>query len=184
MGGRGKSDAYLFSKENHKKTAFSSYYCLQQSVTRQVIVSRGRSSFCYFSLGQVLRTPAVPNRSSSLPSGGKNALWISLRPGILLPSRRQGTCTGRVVWGPVSHPSWPRVSFPPCRAVLKFHLFSAEKELHSVPERKGINKPCVLTEPTLPPEMRRLQHFSVSHELQDPSCLSSAGNSEAPDAQG
>lgn len=133
------------------------------SVTRRVIVSRGRSSFCCLSLGQVLRTPAVLNRSSPLPSGGKNALWISLpardSPPKPAPRHLQRACG----LGPRLTPFLASPVLPSLQSRTEIPPLFCRKRLHSVPGREGINKPCVLKDPTLPPGMRHVSNVSLPH---------------------
>lgn len=168
---RVSADAHLFSKENHEKIAFSvncSPLCFPKgldegSVTRQVIVSRGRSSFSFFSLGQVLRTPAVPSRSSPLPSGGKNALWISL-PARDSPPKPAPRHLHRVCGlGPRLTPFLASPALPSLQSRTKIPPLFCRKRLYCVPGRKGVNKPCVLKDPTLPPEMRDVSSASLPH---------------------
>lgn len=162
----------------------------ERSVTRQVMVSRGRSSFCCFSLGQVLRAPAVPNRSSPLPSGGKNALWISLStrdpPPKPAPRHLHRACgLGPRLTPFLASPVLPSLQshteIPPlfCRIKAPFYA------------RKSGDKQTLCFEGSNSASRNEkcLQCFSDSQELQDPgSPLStspkSAGTSEAPDAQG
>lgn len=150
MGGQGKSDAYLFSKEYHKKITFS-LHCgpcafLRSGLgklTRQVTVSRGRSSFCCFSLEQVLRTPAVPSRSSPLPSGGKNALWITLQAQDSPPKPAPRHLHGACGLGPRLTPFLASPALPSLHSRTEVPPPFCRKRLHSVPGRKGIHKPCV-----------------------------------------
>lgn len=171
MGGQGKSGAYLFSKENNKKIAFC-LHCSRLCFPKDSEgAGRGKCNKASYSqqrekLLLLLLPGAGPaNTSCSQPQLPAAFWWQKCttdlsRPGILLPSRRQGTCTGRVVWGPVSHPSWTRLPSRPCRAILKFS-FLQKKALFCA--RKEVDKQTLCFERSNLSEMRHVSSASLPH---------------------